>query len=925
MNNPVYILDVFSLVFQVFHGLPPMTGPAGQPTNAVYGFTRDLMNLLRDHRPSHLYCAMDSPGPGIRKDWYPEYKANRDAMPEDLVPQIAMIEQVMNGFGLPVIRAEGWEADDIFATLAKRAVEAGHDVRIVTSDKDARQLVGEHVQLFHIRKNEFQDADFVLQQWGVRPDQVIDFQSLVGDSVDNVPGMPLVGPKKARTLLEQFDTLEEVLANADQVNGKKLKENLVHFADQSRLSRRLVTLYDDLPLDLDWDAQKITTPNVTRLNELFAEFGFRSFPTQLQTLIDSSDDNHPTSTPARNDDIPTVDSTHEQQQGQLFGQSPRDWTLVDTPDQFVTFLEELEKQNRFCFDLETTSLNELAADIVGWAFCWEAGRSWYLPVRGPKGAKLLDPDTVSESLRSVIENPEIEKTNQNIKYDMLVLRRAGLELQGIGVDPMIGHFLLDSGSRSHSLAALSEKYLNHTMIPISDLIGKGKNQKSMADIDTAVVAEYASEDADVSWQVAEMVTTQLKHENLWDLYWDIERPLIPILAKMEHTGIRLDSNELGQQAESVGERLEQLVTEIYELAGREFNIDSPKQLREILFEELKLPVQKRTKTGPSTDQSVLEKLAPLHPLPKHITAHRQLGKLKNTYLDALPALVNQQTGRLHTSFNQVAAATGRLSSLQPNLQNIPIRTEEGRQVRRAFVPGDDSMLLLCADYSQVELRVLAHFSGDPAMQDAFQNGIDIHRAVAAEVFGVEADLVDSDMRRMAKAVNFGVVYGQSPFGLAAGLGISQQEAAAFIDDYFTRYYGVAEYLDRVLEDCRRSGYAETIRGRRRPIHGIRPLPNRQRNMPERTAINSVIQGSAADLIKLAMIRVDQALTRDSHPGIMLLQIHDELVFEVPENQLESLVALVRKEMESALDLDVPLLVDCAAGPNWLEIEEIPAD
>ena len=921
MNNPVYILDVFSLVFQVFHGLPPMTGPAGQPTNAVYGFTRDLMNLLRDHRPSHLYCAMDSPGPGIRNDWYPEYKANRDAMPEDLVPQIAMIEQVMNGFGLPVIRAEGWEADDIFATLAKRAVEAGHDVRIVTSDKDARQLVGEHVQLFHIRKNEFQDADFVLQQWGVRPDQVIDFQSLVGDSVDNVPGMPLVGPKKARTLLEQFDTLDEVLANADQVNGKKLKENLVHFADQSRLSRRLVTLYDDLPLDLDWDAQKITTPNVTRLNELFAEFGFRSFPAQLQTLIDSSDDNHPASTldstPAR------TDSTREQEQGQLFGQSPRDWTLVDTPDQFATFLEELEKQDRFCFDLETTSLNELTADIVGWAFCWEAGRSWYLPVRGPKGATLLDPDTVSESLRSVIENPEIEKTNQNIKYDMLVLRRAGLKLDGIGVDPMIGHFLLDAGARSHSLAALSEQYLNHTMIPISDLIGTGKNQKSMAEIDTALVGEYASEDADVSWQVAGLVTEELERDNLWDLYWDLERPLIPILAEMEYTGIRLDSAELGRQAESVGERLEGLVGEIHELAGREFNIDSPKQLREILFDELDLPVQKRTKTGPSTDQSVLEKLAPLHPLPERIIGHRQLSKLKSTYLDALPALVNARTGRLHTSFNQVAASTGRLSSLHPNLQNIPIRTAEGRQVRRAFVPGEEGMVLLCADYSQVELRVLAHFSGDTAMQEAFRDGIDIHTAVASEVFGVDSAEVDSDMRRMAKAVNFGVIYGQSPYGLAAGLGISQAEAAAFIDNYFSRYHGVARYLDLVLDECRRSGYAETIRGRRRPIHGIRPEPNRQRNMPERTAINSVIQGSAADLIKQAMIGVDGALKRDSHPGKMLLQIHDELVFEVPETELDSLVQLVRHEMESALDLDVPLVVDCAAGPNWLEIKEIP--
>ncbi|MDC0176155.1 DNA polymerase I [Planctomycetaceae bacterium] len=921
MSNPVYILDVFSLVFQVFHGLPPMTGPAGQPTNAVFGFTRDVMNLLREHQPSHLYCAMDSPGKGIRNDWYPEYKANRDAMPEDLVPQIAMIEEVIAGFGLPVLRLDGWEADDIFATLAKRAAEAGHEVRIVTSDKDARQLINPRVQLYHIRKDEFQDEEFVKEQWGVRPDQVIDFQSLVGDSVDNVPGMPLVGPKKARILLEQYGTLEEVLAHADEVNGKKLKENLVTFADQSRLSRRLVTLYDDLPLELDWDAQRIGSLDVERLNSLFNEFGFRSFPAELRKLADADGD-----LPAGETDTPETTGDHGgPAQGQLFGQTDRRWTLVDTTEQFDTFLEELSAQNKICFDLETTGLDELTADIVGWAFCWEPGHGWYVPVRGPEGARVLDPDTVRDALQPVIESEEIEKTNQNIKYDMLVLRRAGLKLAGIGVDPMIGHFLVDAGARSHSLAALSEKYLNHTMIPISDLIGKGKNQKSMADIDVDQVAEYASEDADVSWQVAELITDELERNNLWDLYWDLERPLIPILAEMEYAGIRLDSAELGRQAESVGERLVGLVEEIHELAGREFNIDSPKQLREILFEELKLPVQKRTKTGPSTDQSVLEKLAPLHPLPERITEHRQLSKLKNTYLDALPALVNDRTGRLHTSFNQVAASTGRLSSLQPNLQNIPVRTTEGRQVRRAFVPGDTGMVLLCADYSQVELRVLAHFSGDSAMQTAFHNGVDIHAAVAAEVFGVDAEEVDSDMRRMAKAVNFGVVYGQSPFGLAASLGISQVEAAKFIDGYFSRYHGVADYLDRVLDECRRSGFAETIRGRRRPIHGIRPEPNRQRNMPERTAINSVIQGSAADLIKQAMIGVDRALKQDGHPGTMLLQIHDELVFEVPENDLESLVALVRQEMESALALDVPLVVDCAAGHNWLEIQEIARD
>ncbi len=921
MSNAVYILDVFSLVFQVFHGLPPMTGPAGQPTNAVFGFTRDVLKLLRDHHPSHLFCAMDSPGPGVRNEWYPEYKANRSEMPEDLVPQIPLIEEVMTGLGLPVLKADGWEADDIFATLAKRASEKGYQVRIVTSDKDARQLVGPQVQIYQARKDVFQDEAFVMKEWGIRPDQVIDFQSLVGDSVDNVPGVPLVGPKKAQALLEQLGTLDEVLAHPEQARGKKLQENLVTFADQARLSRRLVTLYDDLPLEIDWENQQLgPPPDVDRLCHLFTDLGFRSLPDQVRALANQ------TGTPgeAGTNKPPPAPSTAGGAQGQLFVRSNRRWTTVDTADDFDGFLAMLKQQPRFCFDLETTGLDELTAEIVGWAFCWEAGHGWYLPVRGPSNERLLDPQNVCDALRPLIEDPGIEKTNQNIKYDMLVLRQAGLRLRGIGVDPMIGSFLLDAGGRSHSLTALSEKYLNHTMIPISDLIGSGKQQKTMAEIEVERVAEYASEDADVAWQVADLVTEDLRHDNLWDLYWDLERPLIPILAEMEYRGIRLDCDELGRQAASVDQRLDELVGEIHELAGREFNIDSPKQLREILFEELGLPVQKRTKTGPSTDQSVLERLAPLHPLPERMIEHRRLAKLKGTYLDALPLLVHPGTGRLHTSFSQVAAATGRLSSTHPNLQNIPIRTSEGRQVRRAFVPGEPGMVLLCADYSQVELRMLAHFSSDEAMREAFSDGVDIHAAVAAEVFGIAAADVDSDQRRVAKAVNFGVVYGQSPFGLAAALGIPLPEAAQFIDGYFTRYHGVAEYLDKVLDECRQRGYAETILGRRRTIHGIRPYPNRQRNMPERTAINSVIQGSAADLVKQAMIGVDGALRRQNHPGRMLLQIHDELVFEVPEAELETLLTLVRHEMESAMLLNVPLVVDCATGTDWLNLEPIPA-
>jgi DNA polymerase-1 len=497
----------------------------------------------------------------------------------------------------------------------------------------------------------------------------------------------------------------------------------------------------------------------------------------------------------------------------------------------------------------------------------------------------------------------------------------GIDVPTLGLDPMVGDYLLDAGARSHNLEALIDKYLHVPSIPISELIGSGKNQKSMADVPVERVAEYATEDADYALQIADLIAAQLKREDLFDLYWNLERPLIPVLAEMEYNGIRVDPDELRRQSAELARRLEQLVGDIHRLAGHEFNIDSPLQLRKVLFEELRLPVKKRTKTGPSTDQDVLEELALSHPLPAKIIEHRHLSKLKGTYLDALPALINPRTGRIHCSFNQVVAATGRLSSSDPNLQNIPIRTEEGRRIRKAFVPAGPGWKLVSADYSQIELRMLAHFSQDPVLLEAFAQGLDIHAAVAADVYGVDRSLVTPEMRRVAKAVNFGVIYGQSPFGLAAQLGISQDDAARFIDEYFARYAGVAKFLEDVLAECERTGYARTILGRRRRIEGIRPERNKNRTMPERTAINSVIQGSAADLIKQAMVRIHERLRQSRHPGRMLLQIHDELVFECPEEDVGTLVGIVREEMSSALQLSVPLVVDVTVGDNWLEGEE----
>uniref|UniRef100_A0A7C4QSV7 DNA polymerase I n=1 Tax=Schlesneria paludicola TaxID=360056 RepID=A0A7C4QSV7_9PLAN len=942
MTDTTYLIDTFSLIFQVFHAIPPMTGPSGQPTNAIFGISRDLVQLLRDHHPAWLICCWDSAAPSFRNQLYPEYKAQRQEMPVDLVPQIEPIRQVIQGFGIPVIEHEGWEADDVIATLAKQAVARGLKVRIVSSDKDIRQLLGPRVEVYNLRKNQVLDEAGLLTEWGIRPDQVIDFQALVGDPVDNIPGVPLVGPKKAAQLLNQFGTLEEVLAHADEAPGAKLRENLKRFADQARLSRELVRLKTDLPLEFDWSAARAPQPHVAELQGLFRQFGFRRLIEDVRNLapprsVDAPRtlalfDAAPSATPPGRHDAEQPTQTALPAAASAVA-SPRRWDIIDTSEAFAGFVAELRRQRRICLDLETTHLDPRRAAVVGWAFCWEPGRAFYLPVQGPADSRLLDAREVQAALRPLLENPDLELVNQNIKYDLIVLRSLGffavrdapgngerVRYPALGVDPMVGDYLLDAGARSHNLEALIDKYLQRPSIPISELIGSGKQQKSMAEVPVDRVAEYATEDADYALQIADRVAADLRREGLWDLYWSLERPLITVLAEMEYRGIRVDAAELGRQSAEISDQLSRLVAQIHSLAGHEFNIDSPLQLRKVLFDELRLPVLKKTKTGPSTDQEVLEELALVHPLPAKIIEHRQLAKLKGTYLDALPLLIHPQTGRIHCSFNQVVAATGRLSSSEPNLQNIPIRTEAGRQIRKAFIPGEPGWKLVAADYSQIELRMLAHFSGDPVLREAFAQGSDIHTVVASEVFGVPRDAVSPEQRRIAKAVNFGVIYGQSPFGLSAALGISQAEAARFIDDYFARYAGVTRFLEQLLSEVEATGYARTILGRRRRIDGIRPDRNLNRNMAERTAINTVIQGSAADLIKQAMIRVFARLQQQCHPAHLLLQIHDELVFEAPSGEVASLVEIVREEMEHALPLEVPLVVDVSVGENWLDLE-----
>ncbi|MGD9635564.1 MAG: DNA polymerase I [Pirellulales bacterium] len=899
----VYVVDAHSLIFQVFHALPDMTSPRGEHVNAVYGFVRDILQIIEQKQPDALICALDPPGPTFRDKIYDRYKADRGSMPEELVDQIPKIEQVLHALAIPVISRPGFEADDVLATVARLCDEGEAQCFLVSGDKDCRQLITDRVAVYNIRKDEVFDAAALVADWGVRPEQVVDFQALVGDKVDNVPGVPTIGPKTAQTWLEKYGTLDNLLAHATDILGAK-GQKLVENRDSAILSRELARLDSKVPLTPDWNGGRVGGFDHQRLSELFAEFGFRSLGERFAKL----------------------GGTVEAAAASAWDD---DYQIIDTPAKLSELLGTLSQQSLISFDTETTHVMPRWAEIVGYSFAWAAGKAAYIPVRGPTGEAVLDPASTLEALRPILENPSIAKIGQNLKYDMIVLRNVGVRLSGTTFDTMVASYLLDAGERNHNLDDLASRYLNHTNIKITELIGKGKSQKRMDEVPIAAIGAYAAEDADVPLRLKPLLEARLDEMRLDELNSTLEVPLIDVLADLEFEGIRVDRDRLAELSTRYGARLKELEIEIEELAGHPLNIASPKQLAQVLFQELGLPVIKKTKTGPSTDADVLEELADKHPLPAKIIEHRQFAKLKNTYVDALPELIHPQTLRVHTSFNQVVAATGRLSSSDPNLQNIPIRTAEGREIRSAFVarPG---WKLLAADYSQIELRILAHYSEDAALCEAFARDEDIHTLVAGQVFGVGQDDVTSEMRRKAKAVNFGIIYGQSSFGLAKALDISQEEAAAFIDGYFARYNGVGRFFATTLADCNRQGFVSTMLGRRRTIQGVRrpdaqlsglePWSRRPLNLPERTAVNTVIQGSAADLIKLAMIAISRRLRDEGLGAKMLLQIHDELVFDVPPNELAAVTELVTHEMQSVMPLRVPLNVDTKSGENWADAD-----
>ena len=931
----LYLIDTFSLMFQVFHAIPTMTGTRGQPTNAVFGLTRDLLSII-DRKPSHLICALDSPGPGTREQIYPLYKANRDEIPADLKPQIPLIKQLIEGLNIPGIELPGWEADDIIATATRQALERDMDVVIVSSDKDNRQLLGPHVRMFNCRKNEFYDTQSLLNDWGIRPDQVIDFQSLVGDSVDNVPGVPKVGPKTATTLLNQYQTLDAVLDNIPAISGKALQQNLTAGRDLALISRQLVTLRTDLPLQIDFTAAQVSAPNHHALLPFFQDMGFRGYTAQMKRLAAADSDSpqpatattrSTTTAPAsrRTAALFNLDADNDDQPQTTQTPAPATSSTLTTAPAVPAGTLDIHSAPSILQQLQQTPAVILEPVLTGHtvrerqltAAAISDGQSvWQL--------NLADNTALRQLLLQFLSTYAGELCVCSAKPLCHALLNAGCQLPRNLFDASIADYLVDAGARGHELSDIADRYapdLGHAAPTTTPR--KPRQQVMFADDDqpTTATTETAVHAAERRLQtllaVLPGLRDALQSAELQDLYRQLEEPLIRILARMEHAGITVAAEELQRQSRAAGTLIERLTAEIYEIAGHEFNIDSPKQLAQVLFTELKLPVIKRTQTGVSTDQEVLEELSLQHPLPRQILERRHLIKLQGTYLDALPALRNSHTGRIHATFHQTVAATGRLSSSDPNLQNIPVRTPAGRNVRAAFRPADPGWTLICADYSQIELRVLAHFSGDQAMCEAFQAGIDIHAAVAADVFQVPVESVTSDQRRMAKAVNFGVIYGQTPWGLAASLGIDKAEAAAFIDDYFRRYAGVATFCERVLEDTARTGFARTILNRRRAITGIRRTTGINRNMPERTAINTVIQGSAADLIKQAMLNVDQLLLQHPSNARLLLQIHDELVLECPQEHVSQLVPQLKQSMQDAMRLNVPLVVDVTTGSDWL--------
>lgn len=892
---PLILVDGSSYLFRAFHALPPLTNSKGQPTGAVYGVINMLNKLLEEYKPEHIAVVFDAKGKTFRNDLYEEYKAHRPPMPDDLRSQIEPLYELVEALGYPMIIVPGVEADDVIGTYARQATEQKIDTLISTGDKDLAQLVNEHVTLINTMNNVVLDEAGVMEKFEVPPAAIIDYLALMGDTSDNIPGVPKVGPKTAAKWLKQYQTLDNLVAHADEIKGKvgdSLRENL----EQLPLSRELTTIKCDVELDHAISELAMRSPQLEKLKQIYTDMEFKTWLSSL-----SAEGAEVADSPAQ----ARAEASYE--------------TILDKKS-FDRWVKKLKKAQQFAFDTETTSLDYMQARVVGVSFAVKTGEAAYVPFAHDylDAPVQLSEQEVLGTLKPLLEDKSNGKIGQNLKYDAHVLNNHGISMQGITQDTMLESYVLDSTQR-HNMDDMALRLLGHSTIHFEDIAGKGAKQLTFNQVDLALAGPYAAEDADITLQIHEKLSQALAAEPaLKKVYEEIELPLLNVLLKIERNGVKVDVLMLEQQSRQLAERMKEVEQLAYDEAGETFNLASPKQLSTILFEKLKIPSSKKTKTGQySTAEDVLQELAAEYALPKLLLEHRSLSKLKSTYTDKLPLQVNEGTGRVHTSYNQTVAATGRLSSTDPNLQNIPIRSEEGRRIRQAFV-APKGYKLLAADYSQVELRIMAHLSEDASLLKAFSDGIDVHRATAAEVFGVALDKVETEQRRAAKAINFGLIYGMSAFGLAKQLNIGRYEAQDYIDVYFARYPGVKEYMDKTRESAHDRGYVETVYGRRLYLPEINSRNGQRRQYAERTAINAPMQGTAADIIKRAMITVDRALAASKVDAKVVMQVHDELVVEVVEKDIEAVADLLRLEMEQAATLKVPLVVDIGIGDNWDE-------
>ncbi len=922
-EKKLFLLDAFALIYRAHFAFikNPRMNSQGQNTSATFGFINTLIQLLEAERPTHLAVVYDPPGPTFRHIEFPEYKAQREEMPEDIRLAIPTIKSVLKACNIPVLEVSGFEADDVIGTLAGKAASHGYKVFMVTSDKDYAQLVTDSVFLYKPSRMgngiEIYNPEKVVEKFGVPPERIADFLGLKGDKVDNIPGIPRVGDKTAVELINQFGTVENIVARAEEITKKSIKASVIENGEQGILSKHLATIKVDVDVTWDEDHLKLGGGNPQEASDLMETLEFRRTKTRLLNTVlfgtprvqEDLFGNVVASTPS---DLIMEDE--QESSVQNVESRPHNYSQIKDEATLDKLIAEIKAKKSFCFDTETTSLKARQAELVAITLAVEPGTAYLIHYEEGDAFSEL----ALEKLRPLMVSLDIMKIGQNLKYDSLILKNYGITIAGPVFDTMLAHYVINP-DRKHNMDAMARDHLNYETIPIAELIGKkGKNQLSMRDVPVEKMIDYACEDADITLQLKEYMEPLLDKYEVREVLEKVEHPLIEVLTEMEHRGIHINQDHLIQYSKELEVEMARIEKEIYAMAGEEFNINSPRQLGLIIYEKLNLAKGKKTKTGQySTKEEELEKLAGKHDLPAYVLRYRKLGKLKSTYVDALPSLVYDKTDRIHSTFSQAVTATGRLSSQDPNMQNIPIRTLEGREIRKAFIP-EKGFTLLAADYSQVELRIMASLSEDPGMMEAFQQGQDIHRATAAKVFGVPFDEVDGDMRSKAKMVNFGIIYGISAFGLAQRLGIRRGEAAEIIEAYFGKYPKVKEYMDASIEEARSKGYATTIMGRRRYLSDINSANNTLKSFAERNAINTPVQGSAADLIKLAMIEIHKEMKSRNMRSRMLLQVHDELVFEAAVEELEDLKALVKDKMENAYPFNVPMAVEVGTGDNWLE-------